>query len=95
MPKEYDVLWTETAEKDLIIIIDYFYSDNPAKAIEIYLTIKKKCLSLNTFAARGRIVPELKEYNIEIYREIIEKPWRIIYKIEKNVCVLARLFIIS
>jgi plasmid stabilization system protein ParE len=39
---------------------------------------------------QGRIVPELRHYNILTYRELINSPWRIIYKIEeKKVWVLA------
>jgi len=33
---------------------------------------------------RGRVVPELKFYNIITYRELIVAPWRIIYRIEND-----------
>ena len=39
---------------------------------------------------QGRIVPELEEHGLKIYREIIENPWRIIYKTEgQTVYILA------
>jgi Txe/YoeB family toxin of Txe-Axe toxin-antitoxin module len=39
---------------------------------------------------KGRIVPELKIFNIDIYREIIENPWRIIYRVQdKEVIILS------
>jgi len=39
---------------------------------------------------QGRIVPELQYYSILTYRELINPPWRIMYKIEGNkVWVLA------
>ncbi len=39
---------------------------------------------------RGRYVPELLDKNIREYRELIESPWRIFYKIDGNeVYVLA------
>ena len=33
---------------------------------------------------RGGYVPELLKQNIKDYRQLIESPWRIIYKIDKN-----------
>ena len=33
---------------------------------------------------KGRIVPELEFFHIRTYREIIESPWRIIYRIEEQ-----------
>ena len=39
---------------------------------------------------RGRIVPELREQGITVYRELVEPPWRILYRIESDrVWVLA------
>jgi toxin ParE1/3/4 len=39
---------------------------------------------------RGRIVPELREQGIILYREIILAPWRVIYRIVgQTVYVLA------
>lgn len=39
---------------------------------------------------RGRIVPELGDLGITVYRELISHPWRIIYKAnEGKVWVLA------
>ena len=40
--------------------------------------------SLKSFPNRGRIVPELLEYNVNEYREIIESYWRIIYRIDND-----------
>jgi toxin ParE1/3/4 len=36
------------------------------------------------FPERGRKAPELLDKNIKEYGELIETPWRIIYKIENN-----------
>ncbi len=84
MPSKYDVFWTQTAQEDLITIIDYISADSIDNALNIFNNIKKQTSKLNKFPARGRIVPELKYQNINKYREIIISPWRIIYKIEND-----------
>ena len=45
---------------------------------------------MQRFPDRGRIVPELRIVDIFLYRELIEKPWRIIYRHDdKRVYVMA------
>lgn len=80
MTKPYEVIWTRTAEHDLKSIIDYIAEDSPLNARKILAKIKKKSSSLYSYPERGRIVPELKEFNILQYREIIIDTWRLIYK---------------
>ena len=36
---------------------------------------------MEEFPEKGRIVPELRDHNIVSYKELIEEPYRIIYKI--------------
>lgn len=90
MKKVYDVIWSETSEKDLIGIVEYIAADNPSNAFEIFKEIKQKASRLYTFPERGRIVPELKDQGIVLYRELIVPPWRMIYRISgKTVYVLS------
>jgi plasmid stabilization system protein ParE len=90
MRKTYDVIWSETSEKDFVGMVEYIAADSPSNAFEIFKEIKQKATSLYTFPDRGRIVPELKDQGIVLYRELIVPPWRIIYRIsEKNVYVLS------
>jgi len=90
MPDKYKVYWTESAENDLVSVIEYIYSVNLKAARETLKKIKSKVSHLNSMPQRGRVVPELKEHGVSIYREIMVPPWRVIFKIfEKNVFVLA------
>lgn len=90
MSDNYQVNWTEVAEKDLKGIIQYIAEDRPAGALKTLKKIKQRASSLYTFPERGRIVPELQDQGILIYRELIIHPWRIIYKIsERKVYVLS------
>ena len=84
MKKIYDVIWSETSEKDLTGIVEYIAADSPSNAFEIFKEIKQKTSRLYTFPERGRIVPELKDEGIVLYRELIVPPWRIIYRISKK-----------
>ena len=90
MIMEYEVYWAKTAEEDLSAIIEYIHSDNPLTANDNLKKIEDKVSNLNSFPQRGRILPELKEYGILQYRELIVPPWRIIYRItELQVYVLS------
>jgi plasmid stabilization system protein ParE len=81
MNKKYHVEWAAIAERDLKQLIDYIATASPANALQILKKIKQKTSSLYTLPERGRIVPELQDQGIQIYREVIVAPWRIIYRI--------------
>ena len=83
MPKNKPaIFWTETAEKDLEIVIDHILYESKEIAYDIFNLIKSSVLNLENFPTHGRIVPELQYYHINTYREIIVKSWRILYRIE-------------
>ena len=83
-PPVFVVEWTNTGNTDLQSIIRYIAADNPLSAAKILGRIKKKAQSLTDFPSRGRVVPELQGIGIYSHREIIIKPWRIIYRIESQ-----------
>lgn len=86
MMKKYKVLWTKTSLKDLERIIEYISErDNISAAKKIYLRIKKSTNTIELFPNKGRIVPELIKHNIVSYHEVIDSPWRIIYRIENKI----------
>ena len=81
---KYKVIWSQIAEGDLNKIIEYIAEDSINNALTIFHKIKDKCSRLFTFPNRGRIVPELREYGILLYRELIIESWRVIYRISDN-----------
>jgi len=83
MIQKYDILWAGVAENDLKEIIEYIAIDSPADALRIFKKIKQKASSLYTLPERGRIVPELQEQGILLYREWVVPPWRIVYRISE------------
>lgn len=84
MSRAYQVLWADVAENDLKEILEYIAIDNRSGVLEILQEIKQSTSSLHTFPERGRIVPELLDQSILIYRELVLPPWRIIYRISEN-----------
>ncbi len=90
MSRKYEVIWAGVAENDLKEVIEYIAADSPANALKTFNRIRQKASSLYSFPERGRIVPELQDQGILLYRELIVPPWRIIYRIsEKQVYVLS------
>ena len=81
--KKYKVLWTNTARLDLYRIIDFISQNNPKNAFAILNKLEKRANTLRTFPRRGRIPPEMKSIGVIVYREIIIKPWRLVYKVEE------------
>ncbi|MEA3414621.1 MAG: type II toxin-antitoxin system RelE/ParE family toxin [Thermodesulfobacteriota bacterium] len=90
MNRIYKVEWAGIAENDLIEMINYIAIDSPANALKIFQKIKKKASGLYAMPERCRIVPELKDQGIIQYRELIESPWRIIFRVaDRKVYVLS------
>ena len=90
MNKKYAVTWASAAENDLARIIEYLAVDSPANALKVLDKLKKKAANLHHSPKRGRIIPELQEYGIYQFRELIIAPWRLIYRVQMNeVYVLA------
>jgi len=90
MSQKYDILWAGVAENDLKEIVEYIALESPTNALKALEKIKRKTFSLYTLPERGRIVPELQDQGILLYRELIASPWRIIYRIsEMKVYILS------
>jgi toxin ParE1/3/4 len=79
------IVWAETAIIDLEDIIEYISADSINIAIEKYTLIRNATNELKKYPEKGRIIPELEKNNIRKYREIIVKPWRIMYKREQKI----------
>lgn len=81
MEKTYRLLWTRSAEDDLLNIIGHIKADSPKNARAVFAKIRKHDASSNFFPLKGRVVPELQREGITLYREVVAAPWRIVYKV--------------
>jgi plasmid stabilization system protein ParE len=82
---EYKVRIPKSVKKDIEEIVEYYLEDRPEYAQKIFEVLFERIKSLKTFPMKGRFVPELLEYNINEYREILESYWRIIYRIDGDI----------
>lgn len=81
--------WQKTARNDLNQIYNYIYEDSIYYAIKTIENIVKIVDNISFFPYIGRKVPE---YNLENYRELIYKSYRIIYKVQSNEILIRRIW---
>ena len=90
MTTRYHVQWTDIAKSDLISIIEYIADESPQAAFQVLEKIQSQGNKLKLNPERGRFVPELKDFNVFVYRELLVKPWRLVYRYDAgNVYILA------
>ncbi len=75
------VHWTETAIKNLTGIYQYIAQNSPLYAQRVADKIIRRSEQIAAFPQSGRQVPE---YDAPDIREIIEKPYRIVYRIKAD-----------
>ena len=75
------VHWTETAIKHLTAIHQYIAQDSPLYAQRVADKIIRRSEQIALFPQSGRRVPEYDDPNT---REIIEPPYRLIYRIKAD-----------
>lgn len=87
----FQIIWSEQARDDLQAIVLFIAQDNPTVAESFGYRLMSKVDVLAQFPQIGRGVPE---ENDETIREIILRPYRIIYKVlaEKRVVAIARIW---
>lgn len=82
--RNYGVHWARSAELDLVNIISYISDENPEAALRTLGKLKNACRGLESFPKRCRIIPELKQFGITVYRETIVSHYRVQFRIEEN-----------
>ena len=82
----YRVEWSSRAIKDLEAIAEYIALDSTAYAAAVVTTILKTTRTFSRFPLAGRIVPEFSDENI---REWFVYSYRVIYRIESDVVIIA------
>jgi len=75
------VHWTNTAVEHLLAIYEHIAQDSPVYAQRMIDRLTRRSEQIATFPLSGRMVPE---YEIQEIREVIEKPYRLIYRIKSD-----------
>ena len=82
--KQYKINWIINAVQDLQSIIEYILRDSVASAITTENRIKDAVSKLADHPNIGRTIPELEHLGSKRWREIIVKPYRVIYSLQSN-----------
>ena len=82
--RAFQVTWAESATRDMEEIVTYIAADSWANAEKVLARLKHKAESLTAYPLRGRVVPEMAEFGLRSWREIVVRPYRIIYRIDEG-----------
>lgn len=88
--KHHRVSLSCAALADVSAIVEYVASENPITAERLYKNLLSRVETLSRMPERGRKLPELKDQGIANVRELIVKPYRVVYRsTESAVCIIA------
>jgi len=87
----YKLIWSPAARDDLHDIVVFIARENASRAMSFGYELISEADRLQGFPELGRIVPEYRNDDI---REIIFRPYRIVYRIdhERKLCQIARVW---
>ena len=75
------VHWTERAKRRLRLLHDHIAKDSPIIAPQVIERLVRRSIQIGDVPYAGREVPE---YQREDVREILERPYRILYHIRRD-----------
>ena len=75
------VQWTDNAVAHLVKIYEYMALNSPTYAKQMVDKITNRSVQIAAHPLSGRKVPE---YDSDVVRELIEHPYRIIYRIKQD-----------
>lgn len=84
MSAAFQIQWTAFAVRDLEAIADYIAQDAPTAADRLVDNIETQVDKLSSLPNRGRVVPELQDSGITLFRELVIEKWRVLYRITNN-----------
>ena len=87
----YKLIWSPAARDDLHDIVVFIAHDDSDRAMSFGYELISEIDRLQEFPESGRIVPE---YRNALIREIIFRPYRIVYRVhpDSKVCEIARIW---
>jgi len=78
--------------RDLEDIISFVAIDSPLDAERLLVRLSAKARSLETSPHRGRIVPELLRFGMRTWRELVVRPYRLVYRVTGETVFVLALF---
>ena len=74
-----EIIWADTAYRDLESIAEYIARDSGQYAAAFVREVMDASRTLAEFAGRGQMVPEFQDENL---REFLIRSYRLVYRIE-------------
>ena len=76
--------WAEGAVRDLAELVSYIATDSELNASRVLNRLEKRAAALESNPGRGRVVPELVHFGMRTWRELVVRPYRVVYRIEMD-----------
>jgi plasmid stabilization system protein ParE len=79
--RRYTVFWTQVALGDVERLAAYLVDEAPLRAERILDRIISRGESLEATPGRGQVPPELRPIGDRTWLQVLEPPWRIVYRV--------------
>ncbi len=90
--RRFRVEWAETAARDLEELLGYIAADSEINAAHVLERIETRAAALESSPGRGRVVPELAHFGMRTWRELVVRPYRLVYRLEGDTVTVLALF---
>lgn len=90
--RRFRVEWAEVAVRDLEESATFLALDSPPDAERGVGRIEQRAATLETSPARGRVVPDLARFQMRTWRQLVIRPYRLVYRIEGDTVVVLAVF---
>jgi len=91
-PTSYRVEWADVARRDLDEICAHISKDSLTAALRLADRIEERAAALESMPYRGRVPPELERFRLQIYRELLITPFRLVYRVYGDKVVVLGVF---
>lgn len=90
--RRFRVEWAEVAVHDLEEIVAFLALDSEQGAERVLRRIEGRAGTLESSPARGRLLPELVRFQMRSWRELVIRPYRLVYRIEGGTVTILAVF---
>ena len=88
----FKIVWAAVAVADLERLGAWVAAESPQDAAALVARLRRRVDGLGPAPSRGRVVPELAFFGIVVLREVVERPYRIVYRISGRTVVILGVF---
>lgn len=90
--RRFRVVWAEAAAADLEEIVAFVAEDSSIEAERLLERLRRVARRLESMPTRGRVVPELARFGIGSWRELVTRPYRLVYRLTGDTVTVVALF---